>query len=286
MCVCICYHTVTVCMLGQVAADCMLGADNVHPTQSLTTGGGLQQPANCSRNVTAGPATPIPTELGTSVLQMGGTTSTSSMLFASAIPSPQVSSIPQVEGTTSPSSTPSASTIPSPQISSIPQVEGTTSPSSTTFASTIPLPQVLSTTETFFVPISPTFMPMTLLTSDTVSSSSVDTDTTATLENLRTSTQNFLFITAVVETTRVSPSESVESGIVTDPSPSELNHAIIWGIVAASVLIAAAAGGSVLILLIVMHRRWRHKRSYSDGTLEIPNGRMSPLALGKYLNTP
>lgn len=243
-------------MLGQVAADCMLGADDVRPTQSLATGGGLQQPANCSRIVTAGPATPIPTELGTSILQMGGATSASSMLFTSAIPSPQVSSIPQVEGTTSPSSTPSVSTI--------------------------PLPQVLSTTETFFVPISPTFMPMTLPTSDTLSSSSVDTVTTATLENLRTSTQNFPFITAVVETTHVS---AAESGIVTDPSPSELNHAIIWGIIAASVLIAAAAGGSVLILLIVMHRRWRHKRSYPDGTLEIPNGRMSPLALGKYLNT-
>lgn len=243
-------------MLGQVAADCMLGADDVSPTQSLTTGGDLQQSANCSRSITAGPVTPIPTERGTSILQMGGTTSPSSMLFTSAIPSPQVSSTPQVEGTTSPSSTPSVSTI--------------------------PLPQVLSTTETLFMLISPTFMPMTLPTSDTLSSSSVDTVTTATLENLRTSTQNFPFITAVVETTHVSPAES---GIVTDPSPNELNHAIIWGIIAASVLITAAAGGSVLILLIVMHRRWRHKRSYSDGTLEIPNGRMSPLALGKYLKT-
>jgi len=269
-------------MLGQVAADCMLGADNVRPTQSLATGGDLQQPANCSRSVTAAPATPIPTELGTSILQMGGATSASSMLFTSAIPSPQVSSIPQVEGTTSPSSTPFASAIPLTQVSSIPQVEGTTSPSSTPSVSTIPLPQVLSTTETLFMLISPTFMPMTLPTSDTLSSSSFDTVTTATLENLRTSTENFPFITAVVETTHVSPAES---GIVTDPSPSELNHAIIWGIVAASVLIAAAAGGCVLILLTVMHRRWRHKRSYSDGTLEIPNGRMSPHALGKYLNT-
>ena len=236
----------------------MLGADDARPTQSHTPGGvNLQQPANCSRLITAGPVSSIPTDPGTSIPQIGGTTS--SMPFTSAAPLPQVSSTAQMDGTTSSSSTP--------------------------FASTIPL---LTTTETVSMPITPTAMPTALPTSDILSPSNVGSVTTATLEtsSLRAPTQNFPLTTAVVmETTHVSPSESVNNVVVTDPTPSDLNRAIIWGIVAASVLVATIAGGSVFILLIVMHRRWTHKTSYSAGTLETPNGRVSPLALGRYLCT-
>ena len=96
--------------------------------------------------------------------------------------------------------------------------------------------------------------------------------------------EGLILSTAVTE--QVSPTESVASMMPdttnANTTPHELNNAITAGIAVASVLLAAMGGGIALILLVTLHRRWRQKKSYANGTVDTPNGNSIHLALGKY----
>ena len=102
--------------------------------------------------------------------------------------------------------------------------------------------------------------------------------TMATMEDL-------ILSTSITE--QVSPTESVVGTTLDttniNTTPKKLNSAVTAGIAVASVLLATIAGGIALILLITLHRRWRRKKSYANGTVDTPNENSIHFALGKYL---
>ena len=145
-------------------------------------------------------------------------------------------------------------------------------------------PQPVPTRHTAIPSILPTSQtPSTLLTlSPAVTPTNLPTILSLSMVTMATR-EGLILFTAVAE--QVSPTESV---VVTMPdttntntTPHELNNAITAGIAVASVLLATMAAGIALILLVTLHRRWRQKKSYANGTVDTPNGNSIHFALGK-----